>query len=129
MHYKVEYREDGDTIELDSIDSCLRLLAEIERNAKKPIGVYLYRTEGESMSCVLGAPTTAFVWYPAKYEGVGTWSSHTDTPVSKELDFWLCGHHTQVPTDCQVDRTGLVQVVKQFLESGARSSVIKWKQD
>ncbi len=129
MHYKVEYQENTETMQLDTVDACLGLLEHIEKSADHPVGVYITRNDGECLSCVLGASTTAFVWYPAKYNGIGTWSSQASKPADRELDFWLCGHHTQAATESQVDRELLSEVVKEFLEKGTRSGSIQWVRD
>ncbi len=103
----------------------------LEGSAKKPLGVFVHRIDGESLSCVLGASLTAFVWYPQNYDenAIGSWTSHTNTPAEEPLDFWLCGHHTQAYTDSQVPRSVLQKVILSFLKNGERNDSIKWIRD
>ena len=61
MHYEVEYQENAETVQFDTMDDCLCFLEHIEESADRPVAVYVTRNGEECLSCVLGAPTTAFV--------------------------------------------------------------------
>lgn len=129
MHMKVEYKEDGPMSEFTDIDTCLEFISSLERSSNRPIGVFLYNTVGECISCVIGANTTSFVYYPVGYDGHGSWSSKGETEVNSDLSFWLCGHHTEATSESQVSSTLLEPVIVDFLKNGGKTNQILWTKD
>ena len=81
------------------------------------------------MSSVIGADTTSFVYYPAGYDGIGSYSSKGNLSLDSDLSFWLCGHHTEATKESQVPRNDLEQVIQDFLDNGGKSNKIEWVKD
>lgn len=128
MRIKAEYKEEESPATFEEANSCWGFVEALEKNASKPTGVNLYNSKGECLSCVIGAEETFLVYFPRNYEGVGSYSSK-GSEATKNLDYWLCGHHGEAAAENLVSRNLLQGIVLEFLRQGGMSERIEWVRD
>jgi hypothetical protein len=107
-------------------DECVNYLLQIEGSMDGPFGAELRNKFRETLSCVLGAEVTAYVYHPATGYGNGpsySRGSHDGTP----LTYTLFGQLEVAPPERCVPRDTLVSVLTDFLTEGGRSRRIHWE--
>ena len=133
MTYAVEFEEGAPAKEFAAADDCLALAHRLHESASpdRPLGAYFHRPDGESLFIVLGAEVSGMGWFPANYSdtGVGSLSSGANVELDEPLDYWLCGHHSQVCPENAVTITTMFSALEQFLRDGGQPSANNWVAD
>ena len=131
MAYQVEFEEEQPPKELESSEECLSLARAIHDTARSPVGACFHHPNGESLLVVLGATVSAACHFPADYAetAVGSMSTAGDGRLIAPLDYWLCGHHSQVAPENAIDVSTMFSALEYYLERGGRSGDVNWVPD